>query len=207
MMRRLARVFGSGTVMGALLYLTLMGLLHALRTDYNPARRFLSEYSVGEFGLLGTAAFCALAATLLFLALGLRATVRPALSLAVACTLLGIAAVAFLASAAFPTDIQPLAGGRAVPTRSGAIHDVSALVAFLSLIPAFLALPRAYAQDEAWRSFSRVALLFGLSLLAFFVAFILVPWSIKGLAQRACAAVIVLGALFTGIRIRRRFHA
>jgi len=202
-MRQSWRWLGSTAALGTLVYVTLIVTLHLLRPDYDPARRFLSEYSVGSFGFLGTAAFCVLAATLVLTSIGLRVTVRMSLTLTLSCLLLALAAAAFFTSAAFPTDVQPPGGGRPTPTLSGNIHDLAALVVFVSLIPGLLILPIAFKRDPRWRAFSRTALLFGAVFLASFVAFILLPWSLKGWAERAAATTLASALFLTALRIRK----
>ena len=54
---RTSRILGSAVVLGVVTVVTLYLLLHVLRPDYNPLQRFLSEYAVGRFGVLMTAAF------------------------------------------------------------------------------------------------------------------------------------------------------
>ena len=54
---RVSPLLARAVMGGAVLYVLTVGLLHVLRPDYNPARRFLSEYAVGKFGALGMAAF------------------------------------------------------------------------------------------------------------------------------------------------------
>lgn len=60
-MLKSSRFFGSCVIAGTLLFLILMVTLHILRPDYNPLRNFLSEYAVGPFGFVLTAAAYVLA--------------------------------------------------------------------------------------------------------------------------------------------------
>ena len=104
-MLKSSRFFGSCVVAGALLSLIIMGTLHLLRPDYNPLRNFLSEYLVGPFGFLGTAAVYVLAATFLMLLVGLRLSVRPSGILTASCILLGVVIISLCVCAVFPTDL------------------------------------------------------------------------------------------------------
>jgi hypothetical protein len=192
---------GSAAAAGPLVYVALIVVLHFLRTDYEPAGRYLSEYSVGRFGFLGNAAVYVLAATLLLVSAGLRFTVRASLGLTLSCALLALASAAFFTIAAFPPDVQPMGGGRPTPTRSGAIHHQAALVALLSLIPGLLVLPIALWRDPQWRTFSRTAFLLGLLFLASVVAFVRLPWS-QGWAERAGAVTLSSILFLTALRVR-----
>lgn len=202
-MNRVSRALGSCVTAGVFIYLVVMITLHLLRPDYALARRFLSEYSVGPFGFLGNAAFYVLAVTLLALAIGLQMSVRHSVPLALTCLLIGLAAVAFCTSALFPTDVQPAGGGRPISSRAGAIHDLSALAIFVALIVAALTLPGALKRDASWAPFSGIVRLFGLLILIGFICFFLVPWRLKGVAQRAEVAVILTWLLLTGLRLRQ----
>ena len=82
-----------------------MVTLHPLRPDYNPLRNFMSEYLVGPFGFLGTAAAYVLAATFLMLLVGLRLSVRPSGFLTASCVLLGVVIISVCVCAVFPIDL------------------------------------------------------------------------------------------------------
>jgi len=192
---------GSAAAAGSLVYVALVAVLHLVRTDYDPAGRYLSEYSVGRFGFLGNAAVYVLAATLLLVSAGLRFTVRASLGLTLSCVLLAVASAAFVTIAAFPADVQPMGGARPTPTRSGAIHHQAALVALLSLIPGLLILPIALRRDPRWRTFFRTASLLALLFVATVVAFIRLPWS-QGWAERAGAVTLSSVLFLTALRVR-----
>jgi hypothetical protein len=202
-MHRSPRFLGSCVVIGVFIYLADILALHMLRPDFDPMRRFLSEYAVGRFGILGTVSFCVMAATVLTFRSGLHLGVQRSLPLNSTSLFLALAAAGFLTSALFPTDVQPTGGGRPIPTRAGAIHDMSALLLFTSLILAALILPSALKRDPSWRSFSLTARLLGILILVLFVAFIVAPWRLKGLVQRAEVAAILTWLLMTGLRLRK----
>ena len=210
-MLKSSRFFGSCVVAGALLFLITMVALHLLRPDYNPLRNFLSEYAVGPFGFLLTAAVYELAATFLMLLFGLRLSVRPSGFLTASCVLLGVVIISSCAVAVFPIDlIMPPDGSRptlavllAALTRTDIIHGLSSCLLFASLIALLLTLPSAYKHDEKWQSFSHTTLLLGFLFLAFFVGLILAPFHLKGLAQRGMFLVILIWLLLTGLRLRQ----
>jgi len=206
-MLKSSRFFGSCVVAGALLFLITMVTLHLLRPDYNPLRNFLSEYLVGPFGFLGTAATYVLAATFLMLLFGLRLSVHPSGILTASCVLLGVVIISLCVCAVFPIDfLMPPDGSRPTLTsltRASIIHIVSSSLLFASLIAVSLTLPSAYKRDEKWRSFSYTALFLGFLILAFFVGLILVPFYLRGLAQRGIFLVVLVWLLLTGLRLRQ----
>jgi len=108
-----------------------MAALHLLRPDYNPLRNFMSEYLVGPFGFLGTAAAYVLAATLLMLLAGLRLGVRPSGFLTASCILMGVVIISVCVSAIFPIDQFPPDGRLPIFTRAAIIHIVSSVLWFM----------------------------------------------------------------------------
>jgi hypothetical protein len=198
-----SRFCGSCVVVGTLLSLITMVALHLLRPDYNPLRRFLSEYAVGPFGFLVAAAACELAATFLMLLVGLRLNVHPSGFLTASCVLLGVVVISVGLTAAFPTGVWPPDGGRPTSTWAGIIHVLSAVRIYALLIAVLLTLPSAYNRDENWRPLSHVTLFLGLLILAFHVGSALAPFAWRGLVQRGVGLVILVWLLLTGWRLRK----
>jgi MFS family permease len=194
---------GSCVVAGTLLSLITMIALHLLRPDYNPLRNFMSEYLVGPFGFLGTAALYILAGTLLMLMIGLWLGVRSSGFLVAACILMGVVIFSLWVSAVFPIDLFPPDGRLPQFTRAGLIHAVAAIPLFVSLIALLFILPCAYKRDEEWRSASHVTLVLGFLTLASFAGFFLAPFYLRGLAQRATVLPVLIWLLLTGLRLRQ----
>lgn len=200
---------GLVVIWGVAITLALYVALHFLRPDYDPARRFLSEYAVGPFGVLGTAEFFSQAVITFALAWGLFLDVRRSKSLLAGCCLLSITGATFIALALFPADLSDPGGGAPrLVTRSGAIHHFSGVVSFLSRIVAFLILAAAYNRDDHWRGFGKTTRSLGLALLLLFflTIFLEVRWNLGGLGQRAAVAVSLLLFLLHGLRLRRSEH-
>jgi hypothetical protein len=198
-----SRFLGSCVVAGTVFSLILMAMLHLLRPDYNPLRDFLSEYLVGPYGLLGTATVYVVAATFLMLLVGLRRGVHPSGFLTASCVLLGVVIICLCVCAVFPLDLIPPDGSRPSFTRACIIHLVSSAVLFASLIALLLTLPSAYKRDEEWRSFSQATFFLGLMVVVSLLGLVLVPFYLRGLAQRGMALVILVWLLLTGLRLRQ----
>jgi FtsH-binding integral membrane protein len=202
-MSRPARFCGLGVGVGTVLCLVLMVALHLLRPDYNPWRKFVSEYLVGRFGYLGTVAVGILAATYLLLLAGLRLTVRPSGFRTAACALLGVMIISLCACAVFPIDVLPPDGRLPRFTQAAIIHIAASAALFVSLNGLLWTLPGAYLRDEKWGSFSRVTRLLAYLTLATFAGLILAPFYLRGMAQRTMGLPIFTWLLLTGWRLRQ----
>jgi hypothetical protein len=200
------RVLGSAVVMGVGAVVALYVLLHVLRPDYDPMRRFLSEYAVGRFGVLMTASFFLQAMISLILVIGLFRDVRHSGSLLAGCAFLTVAAVALAVAGVFPTDLSDPPGDQPrLTTRAGMVHQSAGTLSFLSRIVAFLALSRAYRFDNRWQALAptarRVA---GAFLVLFFTFVLMVRWDLGGLVQRGTVAVGLLWICLSGLHLRGR---
>jgi hypothetical protein len=198
-----SRFFGSSVIAGTLLSVIGVGALHLLRRDYNPLRNFLSEYLVGPYGFLGTAAAFIMAATFLVLLAGLRRSVHPSGFLTASCILLGVMVIAVCVCAVFPIDLIPPDGSHPIFTRACIIHLASSVLGGAALIALVLTLPSAYKRDEKWRLFSQTTLFLGLLILLSLLGLILVPFYLRGLAQRVMGLVFLVWLLLTAQRLRQ----
>jgi hypothetical protein len=123
----------------------MIAVLHVLRSDLDPVRRRLSEYAVGQFGWLMTAAFVVFGVGLCALGRGVRATGATAPSMRVLHALLAVAGVGMILSGIFETQIGP----GSVAWRE-VIHSQASASAFMALIAAAL-LSATVARDAmAW---------------------------------------------------------
>lgn len=199
-----SRFLGSAVIAGMLLTFIMQATVELLRPDHNPTRNLLNEYLVGPFSFLEMAAACMLAAIFLILLIGLRLNVRPSGFLTASCALLGVVAVSLCVSAVFPNEARPLDGSRAIFTRAGIIHILSAVRIYALLIALLLTLPSAYRRDEKWRPLSHVTLLLGfLIILVFLVGSTFAPFDWRGLVQRGVALVIGVWLVLTALRLRQ----
>jgi hypothetical protein len=201
----MSRVLGSAVVLGVATVFALYLLLHVLRPDYNPLRRFLSEYAVGRFGVFMTAAFLVQALISLALVIGLFRDVRHSGSLLAGCAFLTVAAVTLTVAGVFPTDLSDPAGGPPrLITRAGTVHQAAGAISFLSRIAAYLFLSRAYRCDNRWQALAPTAHRVAVAFFALFFTFVLlVPWDLGGFAQRGAVAVGLLWMFLSGLHLRR----
>lgn len=133
-MKLSSRFCGSCVIAGTSLCPFLFAILHLLRPDYNPLRRFMSEYLIGPFGFIGMVATYLLAATFFVLLIGLWRSVRPSGVLTASCVLLAVMVVSVCVCAIFPIDVLRPDGSRSPFTRSCIIHLASSAVLYASLV-------------------------------------------------------------------------
>jgi len=182
-----------------------VGALHFLRRDLDPVRRHLSEFAVGEFGVLMTTAFLAAAAGAGALAVLFSTEVAPSRSLRVACGAIAAAALCEAAMAVFVTDLSvPAPGEPWVRTTHGRIHDVLALLHGIAWTSAVLVLPLALRRDARWRGFVAVSWCYALAVLATVASRAVSPPGTVGLTQRIwIGSILVWGVIHAAAAMRR----
>lgn len=131
----------AATIAAVLVAAAAVLALHALRRDLEPASHRLSEYAIGPWGWVMTAAFTAVAAGtwLLRRALPTAASLRPVR------TLLTVATIGFVLSAVFPTDPETPEGVRET------VHSAASTGALLALTAAALWTVTTGARAIRWR--------------------------------------------------------
>lgn len=203
---KISRLLGTLVVAGTAVVVALYLALHILRPEFNPVRRFLSEYAVGRFGFLMTANFFAQAAVSLVLAIGLLMNVRRSGPLRAGTVLLALTAALFIVLGIFPADLSESADGSVLSvTSAGAVHQAAGTISFICRILAFWLLSRAYRRDAGWQDIAPIANRLAWTFLALFVAFIIVVrWDLGGLAQRAAIGVSLLWMFLGGQRLRNQ---
>jgi hypothetical protein len=195
--KRAAR-FATISIVGTAYFLFTLVALHILRPDYNPVRRFISEYAVGPYGFLMTSALFALALGSLALVIGLWKGLPSAARSGLGLILLTIWGLGILIVGIFPTDLID-----APKTTSGNIHTLIALWSFLSLTLAVIPLSLRFRRDERWRSFHYTALVVALLTLVAFIGFMVTSTTkVAGLSQRVFIAMVLLWLLLTAIHLR-----
>jgi hypothetical protein len=140
-------------------YLLNLAALHFLRTDVNPVVEPVSNYAVGAYGFLSTAANIGGGLAALALTLGLYLSIAPPSRSRVGLFLLGLVGVSELLAAIFPIDV----GAQA--TTIGTIHNIVGNISFFGFLGAVILLSWSMGKDEQWRSIRRPALALALVVL------------------------------------------
>jgi Protein of unknown function (DUF998) len=117
----------------AVFYLVVLAVLHVLRTDVDPATDPVSDYAVGDYGMLEVFAMLAVGLGALALTAALHQTPRRSM---VGLVLLAVFGLAKVAQAFFPIDVGD------ETTTSGSIHSVLGTMAFFALPVAAVLLSR-----------------------------------------------------------------
>ncbi|KIC93577.1 DUF998 domain-containing protein [Flavihumibacter solisilvae] len=124
-MRRDNIVFARISISAAIVSLLLMTLLHALKTDLEPAGHMLSEYAIGEYGWVMQLSFDLWALSCYALGVSIRSQVVTR-SGRVGVMLLYVAGCALILGAVFVID-SPYATP-VTPTAHGSLHGLSAMI-------------------------------------------------------------------------------
>jgi hypothetical membrane protein len=186
-------------MVGVAIFVGVVMLLPAFRSEYSPLKNAISDYAVGRYGYVQTAAFICLGFSSLALALGLYETTRGLGWARVGCVLVGIRGIGLILAGVFPTHVEGQLGGSA----TGTTHIVVTTLSDISLIAAMFMFGRAFGQDDKWRSFRVLSLGLGvMALAAFLVTASAQGTEWFGIPQRIFVATLVLWMLFTAIRLR-----
>lgn len=182
---RLARVALGGVASFAAVVLAM----HLLEPDFDPTDRFVSEYVLGDWGLLMNAGFLALSIGTISLGLALGRALAPSRRTRAVRWLYVCAGVATIVAGVFNSD--ELVDGEVVEvTAHGAIHDLASFVVFITLIVATFLVRKVFAATPGWQHRAIYAPIVGALMIVGLVA-TAVPTDWFGLAQRAFLVVIV----------------
>jgi hypothetical membrane protein len=151
-MSRMTMFLALLAIVGIVDFLLNIAVLHFLRPDVNPMLEPMSNYAVGPYGFLLTAADIGLCLAALALTFGLYLSIAPPGRSYVGLILLGLYAVSVLLAGIFPIDV----GGET--TTFGTIHNIVGNIAFFGFPIAVILLSLGMGKDERWRSFRRRAL-------------------------------------------------
>src|SRR5918996_3969379 len=139
-------------IVGIVDFLLNLAVLHFVRPDVNPVLDPISNFAVGPYGFLFTAADIGLGLAALALTLGLYLSVAPPGRSYVGLFLLGLYGVSVLLAGIFPIDV----GGET--TMVGTIHNIFGNISFFGFPIGVILLSLGMGKDERWRSFRRPAL-------------------------------------------------
>ncbi len=180
--------------MGGIVYFVVaVVVLHFLRPEYNPINHAVSNYAVGSYGYLMTAAFYVLALSVYALALGLTRSIALTNLSRVAVLLLYLASIGMVVMGIYPGDVHAL---HPPATITGVIHWTAAGISFLSIMTAAFLLSSSFRTDERWQAFQRPCFELALAMvgaLLLYGVLALVGWI--GIGQRIYIAVCLLWLL------------
>lgn len=178
----LARIATAGIVA----FIAMIVLLHALEPELSADERMVSEYALGDYGLLLNAAAMFLALGSMALAIGLQRALRPTSLLPSA--LLATWSISAVGVGLFNTDPE----GATETTTTGAIHTVAVMAAVLALIAAAFLYARCFQGHANWRRMASATHWWALAMLVATVAIVLAAESeIGGIVQRIWLAVLL----------------
>jgi len=185
-------------IVGIVDFLLNVAVLHFLRPDVNPVLEPMSNYAVGPYGFLLTAADIGGSLAALALTLGLYVSIAPPGRSYVGLFLLGLYGISVLLAGIFPIDV----GGEA--TMAGTIHNIVGNIAFFGFPIAVILLSLGMGKDERWRSFRRRAL--ALSLLVVLTVILTIVGSNLGIAygvtQRIANVAVLVWMLAVALHLR-----
>lgn len=200
------------TIVGAGFFFIVMFVAFPfIQPELDPLERWGSEYAAGRLGSLMVTAFAFLAIGVAALGLGLAAGLDPEARSRAGNVLLLVAAVGFLGSGVFVTDLQVLNENppprwvEPPPSPEMIGHLLSSLVAFLGLLPAAGLISRrlrlAGRLRGGYRWLRILAWAMPLGLLA--VMFYFEPRGIEGLGQRIFIAMMLAWLLIAAQGLRK----
>ena len=197
-MSRVTMVLALLTIVGIAVFLLNVAVLHFLRLDVNPMLDPMSNYAVGPYGFLLTAADIGLGLAALALTFGLYLGIAPPGRSYVGLFLLGLNGISVLLAGIFPIDV----GGEA--TTFGTIHNIVGNISFFGFPIAVILLSLGMGKDERWRSLRLPALaLAGVVVLTVILTMVGVNIGIGyGVAQRLFNVAAMLWMLVVALHLR-----
>jgi len=193
------RTIGTWALSGVAVFATVAIAMQFLRTDLEFERATLSFYLLGPLGVWLQLAYLGLAMSLALVGAGYYGAASRQDRSPVALSLFLIAAIALAVTAWAETD----RGGATTLTTAGAIHAVSAPLAFLGTTLGMLLQSWVLRRDPRWRGY--FALAFGLAVLCFVALWLHGLWRElpRGLSQKAVIAMILVWLALAAHWLRR----
>ena len=172
---------------GVAIFAAVVVTMHLLEPDFDPKVRYVSEYVLGDWGLLMNAGFFALGIGTISLGLAIGRSMAPIRRTRVVRGLYVVAGACTIVAGVFNSD--ELVNGEVIEvTAPGVIHDVASLILFATSIVAAFLLRKVFRATPGWERRAMLAPIAGTLWIARFVAHgVLTDWF--GLAQRAFVAV------------------
>lgn len=196
------RILGALGIAGILWFALTFLAMHFIQPELDPVRAFGSEYANGRLGWLMSLGFVMAGLGTLALAAGLRRSLSDARRIRLATGLLAVAALGFVGSGAFPTDV-PLEDGTVGYTFHGKMHAISGLVLFAPLITAAFLLAGIFRREPGWAvEGRRTRAVAWILLLSFPIPLLLMPFHIGGLLQRIFVSIMLAWLVGLGLWLR-----
>jgi hypothetical protein len=186
------------TIVGIADFLLNIAALHFVRPDINPVLEPMSNYAVGPYGFLLTAADIGSSLAALALILGLYLGIALPGRYYVGLFLLGLYGVSQLLAMIFPIDV----GGEA--TMVGTIHNIVGNISFFAFPVGVILLSLGMGKDERWRSFRRPALALSL-VVVLTVILTIVGFNLGigfGVTQRIANVAVLVWMLAVALHLR-----
>lgn len=191
------RVLAVLAIVGVADYLLIVAALHFLLPDVYLVTEAISNYGVGPYSSLLTAAVLGSAVAALALTLGLYLGMVPPARSYVGLLFLGLYGVSRLLESLFPIDVG------AEATLSGTLHNILGQLAFFGFPLAVILLSLSMGKDERWRSFRRPALVVSFAVvLTDVVTIVGSNIGLFGVTQRLATVTAMLWMLLVGLRLR-----
>ncbi|MGI9577559.1 MAG: DUF998 domain-containing protein [Microthrixaceae bacterium] len=172
-------------------FVGLVVALHILEPDFDPASRYMSEYATADTGALMKLAFFSLAFAIGSVATALKQLLVPAKRVKASVVCLYVTAVGIFLSGVFDSDVLVDGEVESVSV-SGALHDLSGIVAFVTLIAAAFMLRGVFSRDSLWAARSTAQLVFAVAILVLFVVSAASPADFLGLTQRIFIPIVLV---------------
>lgn len=197
--KKIIPLLSSIALAGICLFIILVLVLHFLPTGYDPVSRPTSEYAVGSYGFLMTAAFLCMSIACFALLAGLYNGMAklPKVGL----VLFGIWAVGVLIAMIFPISPEGMPA-----TTSGKIHQTNGPIVFLSLTIGVILISANFRRNENWRSIYRPALAMSIIMLLIFISIPInfaMDLNIAGLLQRFFLIVFSTWFIMVVLNLRK----
>ena len=185
-------------IVGIVDFLLNIATLHFVRPDVNPVLEPLSNYAVGPYGFLFTAADIGGGLAALALTFGLYLDIAPPGRSYVGLFLLGLYGVSVLLAGIFPINV----GGEA--TMVGTIHNIVGNISFFAFPVGVILLSLGMGKVERWRTFRRPALVVSL-LVVLTVILTMVGFNLGigfGVTQRLANVTALAWMLLAALHLR-----
>ncbi|AZR23630.1 DUF998 domain-containing protein [Xanthomonas vasicola] len=189
---------GRTAATAGLAFIGLVLTLQWLRSDLWWVDAQLSAYLHGPYGLLLRTAYCLLAATMAWLALGLYAALAPAARSRTVLGLFWMAGVGLCMVSIGDSWMPELA-----PQAAAMVHVLSADMTFLCVIAAVLLQSWYFRRDPLWRAHFPVAFLLGWAAFAALLFHVTVTSAPLGISQKIAIVLIVVWMVLAGTWLAR----